>query len=184
MSSIAGPPEWKNDYTTWKGVIPAVVSLNTWVTTHRIWIDLVQYGGGTLVLKDVNTAEKDTVQFWKDYSTAIAENMRKAVLAKGQLVSNGKCTGKYALSCVDSLWKAAVPFIQALNKINNHDTITHCCKHQSNTGDDTGDTSGIDLMTYVKVLQLASDLANVDPVDDIDTHGPTNQDPEVQPADD
>jgi hypothetical protein len=124
------------------------------------------------------------VQFWKDYSNVIAENMRKAVLAKGQWVSNGKCTGKYALSCVESLWKAAVPFIQALNKINNHDTITHCCKHQSNPRDDSGDTSGIDLITYVRVLQLASDLADVDPVDDIDTHGPTNQDPEVQPADD
>jgi len=85
MSSIAGPPEWKYDPSTWKGVIPAV------------------YGGGTLVLKDTSTAEKDTVQFWTDYSNAIAENMRKAVLAKGQWVSNGKCTGKYALACVESL---------------------------------------------------------------------------------
>ena len=39
-------------------------------------------------------------------------------------------------------------------------------------------------MTYVRVLQLASDLADVDPVDDIDTHGPTDQDPAVPPADD
>jgi hypothetical protein len=29
MGSIAGPPEWKGDINAWKGVIPAVVSLNT-----------------------------------------------------------------------------------------------------------------------------------------------------------
>ena len=139
---------------------------------------------GPLVLKDTITAEQDTVQFWTNYSNAIAENMKKAVLAKGQWVPNGKCTGKYALACVESLWKAAVPFIQALNKINNHDTITHCCKIRSKPQGDSNDTSGIDLMTYVRVLQLASDLADVDPVDDIDTHGPTDQDPAVPLADD
>jgi hypothetical protein len=52
--------------------------------------------------------------------------------------------------------------------------ITYCCKIRSKPQGDSGDTSGIDLMTYVRVLQLASDLADVDPVDDIDTYGPTD----------
>jgi len=164
--SVAGPKEWANDPNTWKGVIPNV------------------YGGGTLILTDPNKAEADTVQFWKDYSNAMAENVRKAVLAKGQWVSNGKCTGKYALSCVEGLWKATFPFIQALNKINNHDTTTHCCKHQSNNPRDDSDASGIDLFTFVRALQLASDLESVDPVDDVDTHGATDQDPDTTPSED
>jgi hypothetical protein len=145
----------------------------------------MQYGGGTLVLKDTKTAEQDTVNFWKDYSDAIAENMKKAVLAKRTWVLNGKCSGKYALACVESLWKAAVPFIQALNKINNHDTVTHCCKSLNNRGgpgDDEGDGSGIDLLTYVKALQLASDVAYVEPIDDFDNHEVYSQDPAVEPA--
>ena len=59
-------------------------SKSEYLSYYRIWIDLVQYGGGTLVLKDTSTAEQDTVQFWTNYSNAIAENMKKAVLARGQ----------------------------------------------------------------------------------------------------
>ena len=145
----------------------------------------VQWGGGTLVLKDKTTAEADTVNFWKSYSNDIAEKMRKAVLAKGQWVANQKCTGKYAISCVDSLWKASSAFVEALNKINNHDRISHCCKTQNNAGEgEDGDTSGIDLFTFVRSLQLASNLEGVDPADDADTQGPTDQNPDVTPSED
>ncbi len=105
------------------------------------------------------------------------------MLAKGQWVSSGKCTGKYAISCVEALWKAAVPFVQALNKINNHDTITRCCNHLPKEGEG-GDSSGIDLMTYIRVLQLAQDLGSADPVVSTDEHGPTDQDPDATPSDD
>jgi hypothetical protein len=110
--------------------------------------------------------------------------MQKAVSAKGQWVSDGKCTGKYAISCVDSLWKASFAFVKALNEINNHDTIAHCCRTQTNTGKgDDGDTSEITLLDYVRSLQLASNLASVEPADGADNLGATVQDPAVPPED-
>jgi hypothetical protein len=144
----------------------------------------MQYKGGETIFRNPNDLENASKQFWKDYSVGVAENMRKAVLAKGKWVSDGKCTGKYALACADSLWKAAYAFVEALNNINNHDTIAHCCKHQGNGDDTDGDSSGITLAMYARALMLAGDLASVDPVTVTDTHAAADQDPTVEPQED